>query len=104
MQDELDIILRRRVTPMAPAGLAERIIMAAREQKRAGRFDIREFWVIFKEELLLPQPAFVLAAVLLLSAGIGFNSQIQSYLTDADSQVISAFTVVDNSYEDGAPL
>ena len=68
---EFDAFLRTRHVPEAPSNLAHRIIEAAQNQPSSVPFYVKVFGGLrrFGQIFAIPQPAFVLAAVVVLSVG-----------------------------------
>jgi len=68
---EFDQLLRARHVPEAPSNLAHRIIEAAQNQPSSVPFHVKALakFRAFLNAFAIPQPAFVLAAVAVLSVG-----------------------------------
>jgi len=79
MKDEREFeqFLRSRHVPDAPSNLTHRIIQGAKDQSSSVSFPVKVIEKIrqFAKVFAIPQPAFVLAAVAVLSIGaVGFYS------------------------------
>ncbi len=75
---QLDALLRNRMTPLPPEGLAERIIARAATEGRGAQTVIRlnrrpGFWAELMQAFYIPKPALAFAAILLFGVMIGFD-------------------------------
>ena len=104
MSDELEIILSRRAVPPASPDLAERIIAQALRRPRASNTRVITLWESFCDMFVLPRPAFALAVFLVTGLGFGFNTHVQSLFVDARDEMVSAYSLVSDSYDGGAFL
>ena len=68
---EFDAFLKTRHVPDAPSNLEHRIIAAAQNQPSSVPLHVKVFGALrrFAQIFAIPQPAFVLAAVVVLSIG-----------------------------------
>jgi hypothetical protein len=105
MSEEFEnILMRRRSVPPPSADFAERIIA---EAVKRPRFTIQRpvsLWDSFCDMFVLPRPAFALAVFLVCGAGVGFNNYAQSMFVDARDEMVSAYSLVADSYDGGSFL
>ncbi len=102
MHDNIDTLLRERFVPGPSAGLAERIIAAARPyavKKPRFRDGLREIFMI-------PQPAWALASLLVLGVMAGFYLMPAQRLPSpgAMQAEITSFVAAEVDFYDGGFL
>ncbi len=88
MDDRLEEIMMRRPIPMPSTNLAERIIEASLLHRAQGKRGVHLWFYAFRDVFVLPQPAFVMAVVLLAGVFIGFNIDTSSA---AETRDISSY-------------
>jgi hypothetical protein len=94
LDERLDELLRARRVPAASPDLAQRIILRAQQLPQDKSLPLWQWVRDLFAEFHLPQPAYVLAGVLLLGMLIGFNAPDQQDGTiDGSSTVQIVFGV-----------
>jgi hypothetical protein len=95
--ERLDELLRSRRIEPASADLAQRIILAARQQPQNKNLPLR-LWVrdLFSE-FHLPKPAYVLASALVVGMVIGFNTPDSNSLADDGGVTVQNFLSADEA-------
>ena len=105
MSEEFEnILMHRRAVPPPSADFAERIIAEAVKRPRFAVQRPLSFWESFCDMFVLPRPAFALAVFLVTGVGFGFNNYAQSMFIDARDEMVSAYSLVSDSYDGGSFL
>jgi hypothetical protein len=92
--DKLDELLHSRRIEPASADLAQRIILAARQNKN---LPLRQWVRELFSELHLPKPAYVLASALVIGMVIGFNTPDSNPLPDDGGVTVQSFLSADEA-------
>jgi hypothetical protein len=78
MDDRLEDIMMRRPIPKPSSNLAERIILASEMHRQQGKRGLNLWAHSFWDSFMLPQPAFVMAVVLLAGVFVGFRIDVSN--------------------------
>lgn len=98
----LDAILKERAVPEMPSNLAYRIIEAAKPREGEDGFTWAAFQRAMAELFVIPQPAFAMAAVLILGISMGtYYTTEQSINTKMASVNNSSFMMADSGLDYG---
>ncbi|MCK5285106.1 MAG: hypothetical protein KAJ86_05925 [Alphaproteobacteria bacterium] len=87
MIDLLDKILRKRAEPQFPVNLVANIINASKNISQQKSCSYNGWIISFFDNLFLPQPAFVLAFLLLLGTFFGFELE-NAYMFEHDLSIL----------------
>ena len=94
----LNELMQARGVPEMRSNLAERIIEAAAREKSKGRSAPQAWWIAFNEAFLLPQPAYVMAVLLVLGIVMGLGFDLS---TTVEGETVSSFIYTAETVTEG---
>lgn len=98
---DLDDILMHRAVPPTRDGLADRIVLQTLEQSQKPIGFWAELRMIFETYFLIPKPAYIVAAAILLGAVIGLDLESLGAPSQLSTYEFASLIDVQEQFETG---